>query len=524
MLRFATTNLDSSRRISAHRQTWMNSDALDMTPASKVQTEQNIRNTDHQQASRYRDDYAAQRASITIYELIDAENVRARKIAALVDAGDVESAVSAASAEAPIAVINELLLQSTIPISISIRENERLMASKNGGPEYSAAELSDGERNAVLIAGNVLTAPSDSLLIIDEPERHLHRSIISPLLSQLFARRPDCGFVISTHDHDLPLSTSEASVLLLRSCEFSGDHVQSWEADLVRQDTPIDDELKRDLIGARRRVLFVEGSESSLDKALYSLIFPMASVIPKGSRREVERVVAGARAGESFHWLRAFGVVDGDGYQTEQGSSVQSSTGLYPLPVYAVEAIYYHPQVIEKVARRQAAVRGDESSDLTSGALAAGAASIRGHTERLSRTASKKAIREHIFSHIPNDDALLRGERVIVPNRAKEILAERRRELDDAVDNGDWEVLVTRCPVRESPALGAIATALGFRSRAEYERAVRHLLASDDEALALVRGLFGDLFESLSENQSQSRLDQPISGGDSESASSRLAL
>lgn len=82
---FAQTNAGRSRKISAHRQTCMNTDALDMTPAKKLQTEQNIQSTDQQVQSRYRDDYAAQRASMTIYELIDAENVRARQIAALVD-------------------------------------------------------------------------------------------------------------------------------------------------------------------------------------------------------------------------------------------------------------------------------------------------------------------------------------------------------------------------------------------------------------------------------------------------------
>ena len=179
----------NARKISAHRQTWMNTDALDMTPTSKLQIERSIRNRDRQMESRYRDEYAAQRASMTIYELIDAENGRARGIAALVDAGDMEGAAKAAKKEAPITIINELLLQSNIPVTISIQENERVTARKNGGPEYSAAELSDGERNALLIAGNVLTVPAGTLLLIDEPERHLHRSIISPLLNQLFERR-----------------------------------------------------------------------------------------------------------------------------------------------------------------------------------------------------------------------------------------------------------------------------------------------------------------------------------------------
>ena len=500
MLHFAANNPRNSRRISAHRQTWMNTDALDMTPASKLQTEKSIRTTDHKRQSRYRDDYAAQRASITIYELIDAENVRARGIAAFVDAGDMESAAQAAKKEAPITVINELLLESSIPITVSIRENERLMASKHGGPEYSAAELSDGERNAVLIAGNVLTAPSSTLLIIDEPERHLHRSIISPLLSQLLSCRPDCGFVISTHDQDLPVAMPGSRILLLRSCEFTGPKVTNWEADELPKDAPIDDQLKRDLLGARRNIVFVEGTESSLDKPLYNLMFPMASVIAKGNCRDVERAVAGVRAGEPFHWVRAFGIVDGDGYERNQRPA-SSSTGLYALPFYAVEAVYYHPQIIARIAQRQADITGDASSDLTSRALSAGVDTVSGETERLSRNVAKKLVRREVSGQIPNDDDLLDGQPFAVKTNGKAILAARKRELDDAVESGDWEALVSKCPVRESRALAEISAALGFRNTREYERAVRHLLDGDDEAMAFVRGLFSDLIEQMSDGR-----------------------
>lgn len=100
----------------------------------------------------------------------------------------------------PIKIINELLKLSALPIEISVQQNEQLFASKLGGPPYSIAELSDGERNAPLIAAEVLTAQAGILFLIDEPERHLHRSIISPLLTLLFERRTDCAFVISTHD------------------------------------------------------------------------------------------------------------------------------------------------------------------------------------------------------------------------------------------------------------------------------------------------------------------------------------
>jgi ABC-type cobalamin/Fe3+-siderophores transport system ATPase subunit len=496
MFRFSSQNGPKIRRISAHRQTWMNTDALDLTPAGKVQTETNIQNEDRQQRSRYRDSYAAQRASMTIYEILDAENVRARAIAAAVDAGDMAKVAEVAKVEAPITVINELLKQSNIPITISVQANERVMASRGNGPLYSAAELSDGERNALLIAGNVLTAPPGTLLLIDEPERHLHRSIISPLLSQLFERRPDCGFVISTHDVGLPLEVAGARTILIRSCDFDGQTVRSWDADELPAGAPIDDILKRDLLGARRKVLFVEGTESSLDKQLYSLIFPMASVIPKGSCREVEQAVVGSHAGEGFHWLRAFGITDGDGYSTNQ-LQAKLENGVYALPYYSVEAIYFHPQIVLWIAARQAGVTGGDGATLSQRALTAGLDAITGHTERLSRKVAKKSVRKSILEQIPNDDDLLAGQEVRIVNAAVDIYTNRKGELDAAVARTDWEFILTKCPVRESGALAAISAALGFRKVEDYEKAARHLLSTDKSALHFVRGLFGTLFDRL---------------------------
>ncbi len=490
--RFAGQNPNHIRKISAHRQTWMNSDALDLTPARKLQAEEQIKNEDRTQQSRYKDSFAAQRASMTIYELINAENVRARSIAAAVDADDIERLNEAKKVEAPITVINELLRQSNIPINITVRSNERVMASKNGGPEYSAAELSDGERNALLIAGNVLTAPSGTLLIVDEPERHLHRSIIAPLLSLLFERRSDCGFVVSTHDHGLPLEVPGARTLLIRACNFQGQNAQSWEADELPADAPIDDILKRDLLGSRRKVLFVEGTESSLDKPLYSLIFPLVSVIPKGSCREVESAVAGSRAGQDFHWLRAFGIADGDGYDRDQ-IEAKRRQGVYALPFYSVEAVYFHPEIIRRIAARQADVVGGDAAEVAAKAIAEGVKGVAAHTERLSKNVAKKAARKLIMDQIPNDNDLLDGKEFSVSNSGAIIHAMRKAELDAAVAAKDWIAILTRCSVRECGARENIIVALGLRNITDYEKAVRHLLTVDDDALAFVRSLFGQL-------------------------------
>lgn len=142
------------------------------------------------------------------------------------------------------------------------------MASRNGSKPYSISELSDGERNAILIAANVLTVSTGTLLLVDEPERHLHRSIVSPLLSTLLKERSDCAFIVSTHEPLLPVDNLGSKVLLSRACVY-GDHgVESYDIDLLENTDGIDDDLKITILGERRKIVFVEGAEHSLDKPL----------------------------------------------------------------------------------------------------------------------------------------------------------------------------------------------------------------------------------------------------------------
>src|SRR5262249_22104039 len=149
-------------------------------------------------------------------------------------------------------------------------------------------------------------------IVIDEPERHLHRSIISPLLKLLFDKRDDCAFIVSTHEPMLPLDTPKASTLLVRSCEYQGQTVTAWTADMLAPGAVIDDGLKADILGSRKKMLFVEGAVQSLDMPLYSLLFPQVSVIAKGGCREVEQAVRGLRSTPDIHWVSAWGIVDND--------------------------------------------------------------------------------------------------------------------------------------------------------------------------------------------------------------------
>ena len=128
----------------------------------------------------------------------------------------------ASESVSPFVQLNELLALGTLTVSLENSNDEEILARHgNDGVPFSIAQMSDGERNAVMIAANVLTVEPETILLIDEPERHLHRAIIEPFLSALFEQRPDCAFVISTHEIALPVANPEADVLMVRSCRWA---------------------------------------------------------------------------------------------------------------------------------------------------------------------------------------------------------------------------------------------------------------------------------------------------------------
>lgn len=55
------------------------------------------------------------------------------------------------------------------------------VTTKSSSNEYEAREMSDGERVALYLIGYCLTAPANAIIIIDEPELHLHKALMSNL-------------------------------------------------------------------------------------------------------------------------------------------------------------------------------------------------------------------------------------------------------------------------------------------------------------------------------------------------------
>jgi len=486
------------RRISAHRQTWFYSGSIDLTPQSRKQFDQSMTQQEVQYESRWRDDYAQQRQSAVLFDLVAKENTRARRITRYVDSGHTEEAKRISDGSpAPFDELNELLGIGTLAITLENANDEEILARhRDGDAPFSIAQMSDGERNAAIIAATVLTIEPGTVLLIDEPERHLHRSIIEPFLSALFERRKDCAFVISTHEMALPVANPEARVLMVRSCKWRGDIATAWDVELLESNAEIPEDLKRAILGSRKRILFVEGDSNSLDLPLYHALFPGVSVVPKGSCIDVQKAVSGLRGSQELHHVEAFGLIDRDDRDEERVKQLVEG-GVFSLDVYSIESLYYCSDAIAAVARRQAESLGRNAYEMIKSAIekALDVLNEDGLAERMAVRRCERRVRDAILQQIP-DWKCIKAK----PKFDISVDSPYQDELDrfnELVNEKSLDDLVARYPLRESRAFDAIAETLELNSRKTYEQTLVSRVWDDEDLAQSLKQRIGPLSKVL---------------------------
>lgn len=220
-----------------------------------------------------------------------------------------------------------------------------LACASDGEYQYSATQMSDGERSVLYLAAQVLCLPENKIIIMDEPEVHLHPALMGRLWQALEKERPDCLFIYVTHDLNFAMSHKSSNIIWVKS--FDGE---KWEYEsLPESDLP--SELLVDLLGNRLPVLFIEGTKDSLDYRLYSSLFPSCYVVPSGG---CEQVVANVRAfsrTDALHPCRAWGIVDRD-FKPDEELTSYASNNVYPLAVAEVENLLLTEEVVRVLARR----------------------------------------------------------------------------------------------------------------------------------------------------------------------------
>ena len=480
------------KRIAAHRQTWFESGNLDFTARSRREFESHFMSWDREVNSRWMDHGAAQRQSAVLFDLVAKDNSRFRTIGQYIDNSNPDEATQFASkSESLFKQLNDLLGLGTLTISLENSNDEEILAQhKNNGLRFSIAQMSDGERAAALMAADVLTVEAGTILLIDEPERHLHRSIIEPFLSALFAKRPDCAFVISTHEIALPMANLAANVVILRSCYWNGNQASAWDSEVLESGANLPEDLKRDILGARRRILFVEGASNSLDLPLYTALFPELSVISKGSCNEVVRAVKGLRSSKEHHHAEAFGLIDRDDRQPDETDGL-AIDGIFALDVCSVESLYYCSDAIEAVAQRQAMSLGCEPDEMILAAKRNALKAISDDADLARRMAAKRSerrVRSQIENLTPDWRTIMQSEeRIEIPSTIESSYPGELARFQELVNIEDLDGLVARYSLRESRVFDKVTQAIRCVDRADYERMVVARIREDDNLAHLIK-------------------------------------
>jgi len=345
---------------------------------------------------------------------------------------------------------------------------------------YSITQMSDGEKAVFYMIGQVLVADVGSVLIMDEPEIHVHRSILGRLWDELEAARPDCAFLLITHDLEFAASRAGKKYVVRSYAPSTG-----WIIEEVPEAEGFSEELVTLILGSRKPVLFVEGEQQgSLDIAFYRACYPGWTVIPRGGCESVIHSVATMRRNVAFTRITCAGLVDADGRDANDRAYL-AGIGVSVLPVAEIENLLLLPSVskvilekndfsgaelVEKLAEIKAAVFADATLPKNVNEVVLGYCRRR-IDQMLKRIdfSAEKSVADLVASYDKQTDAL----------DVVAVAGEIEKSISDAVANDDLPALLAIYD-RKKPLL-ALAARLRAGNVNEFTAWVTRAIQSRDD-------------------------------------------
>ncbi|MBZ7954602.1 ATP-binding protein [Campylobacter sp. W0018] len=99
---------------------------------------------------------------------------------------------------------------------IELVEDEFLCIFPDIKNKYEARMMSDGERSVLYLIMYVLCI-EEKIILIDEPELHLHPSLTNRLWSTLEKYRENCLFIYITHDLNFAANHADSDKIWIKS-------------------------------------------------------------------------------------------------------------------------------------------------------------------------------------------------------------------------------------------------------------------------------------------------------------------
>lgn len=209
---------------------------------------------------------------------------------------------------------------------------DSIVISINDG--ITVQQLSEGEKKLILVQTVLeILADEKSLVLMDEPDAHLHESRKKTLYS-IMAGYYNRMIVIASHSPTFIDVADKEEIIMLKTDD--NGYALLYEAEKL--------EAIRDLTGSRtnafleKPILYCEGAETSAESSLYPVLFPEYKIIPAGGHEEVIHLTKtyNRTFGDATHY--AIGIIDWD-YKTDAQLSALKEEKIYSLKVVEIENV-----------------------------------------------------------------------------------------------------------------------------------------------------------------------------------------
>ena len=194
-------------------------------------------------------------------------------------------------------------------IKFILEPDNRVVEVEKNGSRYSINGLSDGERCILFYIGNVLLAPENSYIIVDEPETFLNAAVYNELWDLLISQRSDCQFIFASHNMDFVQSRTNASYIWCK--KFEAPYDLEYQILEGTQEMPLS--LLTEVSGTKKPILFCEGTKTSIDYQIYSKLFSeWCFVKPVQGHKQVIQYTRAYNKLQYLHGNIAYGIIDND--------------------------------------------------------------------------------------------------------------------------------------------------------------------------------------------------------------------
>lgn len=353
---------------------------------------------------------------------------------------------------------------------------------------YSSLRLSDGERAVLYYTAAALYAPSGSVIFVDTPEIFLHPTLMTALWNRLELLRGDCCFCYTTHDTDFVAPREGTPIVWVRDCDAVAG---AWDYDILPPGSGISGELYMTLAGARKPVLFIEGtSDRSIDAKLYPLIFPDFSVCSLGSCNKVIEATRTFNDLSAMHKLDSFGIVDRDRRDDSEVEYLRRKRIMVP-EVAEVENLF----IVEDVVRAMAKATGNNPEHVFSrvrkSVMAMFKAEITAQALMHTRHRVKRTVEYRVDARFPNITKLEEHlDGLLDKINPRKIYEQFCRDFHTYVNTGDYAA-VLRVYNQKSMLVGCnVAQMCGYTNKDKYIAGVLKLLRTSADLRSAFRRQF----------------------------------